>query len=94
LVYKGLATPPGTLHEKWPAWFSKVSENLVDIRSLLKSGFTLHNDSWKDDFATGFNGYSIIQARHTNVVKSLVKGPPFLFSENVEDSRQIFELTG
>ena len=70
---------------QWSAPFYSVG----DIGSLIKSGFVLHSDGSKDDFATRFSGYSIIQARNIHAVKSLVKDHPFLSPGNAE----IFELT-
>ena len=92
LLYKGPATPPGASHEKWPAWFNKIGENLVDIGSPINNRFVLHSDGSKDDSATNFNGYSIIQAENINDVMSLVKDHPFLSLGNGEYSVEIFEL--
>jgi hypothetical protein len=93
LLYRGPTTPPGASHEKWPTWFRKVGENLVDVGSPIKSGFVLHSDGSKDDCPTRFNGYSIIQARNIQAVNSLVKDHPFLSAGNAEYSLEIFELT-
>ena len=92
LLYNGPATPSGASHKKWPAWFNKVGENLVDIGSPINNGFVLHSDGSKDNSATNFNGYSIIQAKNINAVKSLVKVHPFLSIGNGEYSVEIFEL--
>ena len=92
LLYRGPATPAGASHEKWPVWFNKVGENLVDIGSPINDRFVLHSDGSKDDSATNFNGYSIIQANNIKAVKSLVKDYPFLALGNGEYSVEIFEL--
>jgi hypothetical protein len=92
LLYKGPATPPGASHEKWPVWFNKIGENLVSIGSPINQGFVLHSDGSKDNSATNFNGYSIIQAKNINTVKNLVKDHPFLSLGTAEYSVEIFEL--
>jgi hypothetical protein len=78
--------------EKWPIWFNKLGENLVDIGSPIHDGFVLHSDGSKGNSATNFNGYSIIQAKNINAVKNLVKDHPFLALGNGEYSVEIFEL--
>lgn len=92
LLYRGPATPPNASHEKWPIWFNRVGENLIEIGSPINHGFVLHSDGSKADSATNFNGYSIIQAKSINVVKSLVKDHPFLSNGTGEYSIEIFEL--
>ncbi len=71
LLYKGPATPPGASHEKWPPWFNKVGDKLVDKGSPMDNGLVLHRDGSKSDTATDFNGYSIIQAENINDAISL-----------------------
>lgn len=92
LLYKGPATPPKASHEKWPAWFDKIGDQLVSIGSPMDNGFVLHGDGSKDDFATNLNGYSIIQARNINTVKSLLKDHPYLAQDSDEFTIEIFEL--
>ena len=92
LFYKGPATPPGASHDKWPAWFNKLGDKLVDIGSPMKNGLVLHGDGSTSDSATDFNGYSIIQAENINDAISLVKDHPFLSLGNGEYSVEIFEL--
>jgi hypothetical protein len=72
LFYKGPATPPGASHDKWPAWFNKLGDKLVDIGSPMKNGLVLHGDGSTSDSATDLNGYSIIQAENINDAISLV----------------------
>ena len=90
LLYKGPATPPGASHDKWPAWFKKVGDKLVDTGSSMKNGLVLYGDGSNSDSATDFNGYSIIQAENINDVISLVKDHPYLSLGN-EYSVEIFE---
>lgn len=92
LFYKGPKTPPGASHEKWPAWFSKLGNNLVDKGSPLDNGLVLHSDGSTSDTAIHFNGYSIVQAKNRNAVLSLVKDHPFLSLGSDEYSIEIFEL--
>jgi hypothetical protein len=92
LFYKGPATPPGASHEKWPAWFNKLGEKLVDRGSPLDNGLVLQGDGSTNDSATNFNGYSMIQAENINAVISLVKDHPFLSLGSREYSIEIFEL--
>ncbi len=92
LLYKGPATPPGASHEKWPAWFDKTGDQLVDMGSPMKNGLVLHGDGSTDDSASPLNGYSIIQAKNIKALKSLVKDHPFLSLGNDEYSVEIFEL--
>jgi hypothetical protein len=91
--YKGPPIPPGASHDKWPAWFNQVGENLVDRGSPLQNGFALHGDGSTSDSATNFNGYSIVQAQNRNAVISLVKEHPLLAVGNGEYSIEIFELS-
>jgi|SRR5690349_23528923 len=93
LFYKGPATPPGTSHEKWPIWFNRIGEHLVDIGSPMDNGFALHSDGSKSDFVTNLNGYSIVQAEKIGDVISLVQDHPFLSNGNGEYSVEVFELT-
>ena len=90
LLYKGPVTP-GASHAKWPAWFNKLGEHLVNMGSPMKKGFVLHNDGSKDNSATNLNGFSIIQAKDIKAVISLVKDHPFL-SLGSEYSVEIFEV--
>src|SRR6266496_943917 len=92
LLCKGPATPPGASHEKWPAWFNKAREKLVNIGSPMENGFVLHSDGSNDNSATNLNGYSIIQAKNINDVMSLVNDHPFLAIGNGEYSVEVFEL--
>jgi len=92
LFYKGPATPPGASHDKWPAWFSKIGDQLVDMGSPMENGFVLHSNGSTSSPATNFNGYSIIQARDINAVISLVKDHPFLALGKGEYDIEIFEI--
>jgi len=92
LFYKGPATPPGASHEKWPAWFNKAGDQLIDMGSPMDKGRVLHSDGSIHPSATAFNGYSIIQARNISAVKSLMRDHPFLALGNGECSVEIFEL--
>jgi len=92
LFYKGPATPPGDSHGKWPAWFNKVGENLVDSGSPLQNGLVPHGDGSTSDSATNFNGYGIVQAQDRNAVPNLVKARPFLAVGKDEYSIEILEL--
>ena len=92
LFYKGPATPPGASHDKWPAWFSKAGDKLVDMGSQMDNGVVLHSDGSKSDSATNFNGYSIVQAENITDVISFVKDHPFLSIGNDEYSVEIFVL--
>ena len=92
LLYKGPATPPNASHEKWPAWFDKIGDQLVSIGSPMENGWVLHSDGSKGDSATNLNGYSIIQARNINAVESLVKDHPYLAQGSDEFTVEIFEL--
>ena len=92
LLYKGPPTPPDASHEGWPAWFDKIGDQLVSIGSPMESGFVLHSDGSKGDSATNLNGYSIVQARNINAVKSLVKDHPYLAQGSDEFTIEIFGL--
>jgi hypothetical protein len=92
LLDKGPATPPGASQEKWPTWFRKVGDSLVDIGSPINRGFVLRADGSQDDAAGKPNGYSIIQARNINALRSLVKDHPFPSSGKSEYRLEIFEL--
>jgi hypothetical protein len=92
LLYKGHATLPNASHEKWPTWFNKLGDQLVSTGSPMDNGFVLHRDGSKSDSATDFNGYSIIQAKNVNTVKSLLKDHPYLAQGSDDYSIEIFEL--
>jgi hypothetical protein len=92
LFYKGPATPPTASHEKWPAWFNKVADKLVDRGSPMQNGIVLHEDGSTSDSTTDFNGYSVIQAENIDEVLNLAKDHPFLFLGHGEYSVEIFEL--
>ena len=92
LLYKGPPTPPDASHKGWPGWFDKLGDQLVSIGSPMDKGFVLHSDGSKGDSATNLNGYSIIQARNINAVKSLVKDHPYLAQGSDEFTVEIFEL--
>ncbi len=93
LLYKGPATPPGASHDQWPAWFSRVGDQLVDRGSPMDHGLALRGDEATSDSAADLNGYSIIQAENINEVISVVKDHPYLSLGNGEYSVEIFELT-
>jgi hypothetical protein len=92
LLYKGPATSANASHEKWPAWFNKLGDQLVSAGSPMDNGLVLYRDGSKGDSATNLNGYSIIQARNINSVKSLVKDHPYLAQGSDDYSIEIFEL--
>lgn len=92
LLYKGPPTPPDASHKGWPGWFDKLGDQLVSIGSPMDNGFVLHSDGSKGGSATNLNGYSIIQARSINAVKSLVKDHPYLAQGSDEFTVEIFEL--
>ncbi len=92
LFYKGPATPPGASHEKWPAWFRKAGEQLVDKGSPMKNGLVLHRDGSTSKTATSFNGYSIIQATNIEEALNLTREHPFLSLNSDEYAVEIFEL--
>jgi hypothetical protein len=85
-------TSPGASHEKWPAWFNKLGDQLVDIGSPMQNGHILKNDGSTRDSATNFNGHSIIQSRNIEAVISLLKDHPFLALGSDEYSIESFEL--
>jgi hypothetical protein len=92
LFYKGPPTPPDASHEKWPEWFSKVGNQLVDRGSPLQNGLVLHRNGSTSDSATKFNGYSIIQAKNIDEALNLVKDHPFLTLGTDEFTVEVFEL--
>ena len=92
LLYKGPATPPGASHEKWPVWFGKLGENLVDRGSPMSNGFALHSDGSESDAANSLNGYSIIQAKDRRAVTKLVQDHPYLGLDGDEYRVEVFEL--
>jgi len=92
LLYKGPATPPGASHDKWPAWFNKMGEKLVDIGSPMENGLVLKSDGSTNDSSTNLNGYSIVQAKDVNEVQRLVKDHPFLALGNGAYRVEIFAL--
>ncbi len=92
LFYKGPATPPGASHEKWPAWFGKLGDKLVDRGSPMQNGGVLCGDGSTAGSATNFNGYSIIQAKNIDEALNLTKDHPFLNLGSNEYTIEIFEL--
>jgi hypothetical protein len=92
LLYKGPATPPGAPHEKWPAWFAKLGEDLVDRGSPMSNGFALHSDGSESDAASSLNGYSIIQAEDRKAAKKMVKDHPYLALAGDKYRVEVFEL--
>ena len=92
LLYKGPTTPPGASHDKWPAWFKKMGDKLVDIGSPMENGLVLNSDGSTNDSPTNLNGYSIVQAKDINEVQRLVKDHPFLAFGNGEYCVEIFAL--
>ena len=92
VFYKGPPTPPDASHEKWPAWFRKAADHLVDRGSPLQNGLVLHKDGSTRDSATNLNGYSIIQAENLDEALNLLKDHPFLTLGTDEFSVEIFEL--
>jgi hypothetical protein len=92
LFYKGPPTPPGASHEKWPDWFNKVGDQLVDRGSPMQHGLVLHRDGSTSDSATRFNGYSILQAKNLDEALNLIKDHPFLTLGTDEFTVEIFEL--
>lgn len=94
LFYRGPATPPGASHEKWPAWFNKVGDQLVDRGSPMQNGLVLHKNGSTSASATSFNGYSIIQAKNLDEALNVLKDHPFLTLGTDEFTVEMFELPG
>lgn len=94
IFYKGPPTPPNASHEKWPDWFGKVGDQLVDGGSPMQNGLVLHKDGSTSDLATNLNGYSIIQGKNIDEALSLIKDHPFLTLGTDEFSVEVFELPG
>ncbi len=92
LLYKGPATPPDASHEKWPAWFNGLGDQLVSVGSPMENGFALRRDGSTSGSATNLNGYSIIQATDLATVKSLLKDHPYLAQGSDEFTIEVFEL--
>lgn len=92
LFYNGPPTPPDASHEKWPDWFNKVGDHLVDRGSPMKNGLVLHKDGSTSSLATNFNGYSILQADNIDEALRLLKDHPFLTLGTDEFTVEIFEL--
>jgi hypothetical protein len=92
LLYKGPPTPPDASHEKWPEWFSKIGNHLVDRGSPMENGRVLRKDGSTADSATNLNGYSIIQAKNIDEVLRFIKDHPFLTLGTNEFTIEVFEL--
>ena len=92
LLYKGPPTPPDASHEKWPEWFSKIGNHLVDRGSPMENGHVLRKDGSTGDSATNLNGYSIIQAKNVDEVLRLIKDHPFLTLGTNKFTIEVFEL--
>ncbi len=92
LFYEGPATPPGASHEKWPAWFSKLGDRLVDKGSPMDNGRVLRSSGSTSRSATRFNGYSIIQAETIDEALNLAQDHPFLTLGGDNYSIEVFEL--
>jgi hypothetical protein len=92
IFYKGLPTPPDASHEKWPEWFSKVGDQLVDRGSPIQNGLLLHKDGSTSDSAANFNGYSIIQEENLDEALRLIIDHPFLTLGTEEFAIEVFEL--
>jgi hypothetical protein len=92
LFYKGPPTPPEASHEKWPAWFNKLGEHLVERGSPMQNRLVLHRNGSTSDSETNFNGYSIIQAETIEEVLNLSKDHPFLEEGTGEFVIEVFEL--
>jgi len=90
--YKGPPTPPDASHEKWPDWFSRLGDQLVDRGSPIQQGLLLHKDGSTSDSAANFNGYSIIQVENLDEARSLIKDHPFLTLGTQEFAIEVFEL--
>jgi hypothetical protein len=92
LFYKGPPTPPGASHEKWPDWFNKVGDHLLDRGSPMQNGLVQHKDGSTHDSATNFDGYSVIQAENLDEALDLTKDHPFLTLGTDEFTIEMFEL--
>lgn len=92
LFYKGPATPPDASHEKWPDWFRKAGEQLVDRGSPMQNGLVLHPDGSTSVPETNTNGYSMIQAKNFEEASKLLKDHPLLTLGSDEYAIEIFEL--
>ena len=62
LLYQRPATAPDASHERWPQWFHKLGDQMVDRGLLMAHGHSLRGDGSTGDSATSLNGFSIIQA--------------------------------
>src|SRR6266487_1406838 len=91
LLYKGPATPPGASHERWPEWFNKLGEKLVDRGLPMAHGRSLRGDGSVGDSATSLNGYSTNQAADMGEALSLLPDHPYLSLGN-EYTVEIFDL--
>ena len=92
IFYKGPPTPPDASHEKWPEWFSRVGDQLVDRGSPIQNGLLLHKDGSTSDSAANFNGYSIIQEENLDEALRLIVDHPFLTLGTEEFAIEVFEL--
>lgn len=92
LFYKGPPTPPDASHEKWPEWFSKLGDHLVDRGSPMQNGLVLHRDGSPTAPETNTTGYSIIQAKNLDGALKLLKDHPLLTLGTDEYTVEIFEL--
>jgi hypothetical protein len=90
LLYHGPATPPGSSHEGWAPWFSKIGDHLVDTGSGTKNGIVLHSDGSTSSPASPLNGYNIVQAENVEDAIRLVKDHLYPALGNGEYSIEIF----
>ena len=91
LLYKGPSTPTGTSHDKWPIWFAKKGDRLIDTGSPLTTGRSLHGDRSTTASVVPVNGYSIIQAEDMDEALSLLIDHPYL-SLGDEYTVEVFDL--
>ena len=91
LLYSGPPTPPDASHERWPEWFTKIGDALVDLGSPMTNGFVLRGDRSTSDDAATLNGYSIIQCEDRSQVLELIADHPFL-ALGKEYSIEVFEV--
>lgn len=99
MIYKGEATDMADMTEeqsaevmaKWGAWMGKVGESLTDIGTPFGPGASLV-DNGSQGAASGFTGYSIVEADDLAGAKGLADGHPYLSEGLGNYAIDIFEL--
>jgi hypothetical protein len=91
LLYSG---PPPALapsHERWPEWFAKIGDALVDRGSPMLNGVVLHADGSTSDATSSPLGYGIVRAAERAGALELLSDHPLWRSGN-EYAIEVFEL--